>query len=179
MSTDPTADIDDERTTWSPWAIAAAIVLLLVFGIIAAGTMRGCFFVDPQQAAKDAEEKKKKEEEEKKNKKQDFDTFSEAVSHFYSQFKEIKESTAERKFKELQRIAETQKQTIESLRKEEHELRQKGEMIYQHYQNIKEILEELNKASKKYSWKEIKEKLKGHKIIKELNEKERKVVVEI
>ena len=114
-----------------------------------------------------------------KNKKQEFKTFSEAVSYFYSQFREVKETPFDRKLKELQRIAESQKDTIVELRKEEHDMRQKGESIYQNYQLIKEILEELNKASKKHSWKEIKEKLKNHKVIKEVNEKERKVVVEI
>ena len=74
---------------------------------------------------------------------------------------------------------ENNKQTIRELRKEEHESRQKGELIYQNYQLIKEIIDELNKASKKHSWKEIKEKLKNHKTIKEVNEKERKVIVEI
>lgn len=114
-----------------------------------------------------------------KHKKQEFKTFSEALSFFYSQFKEVKESAADKKIKELQRITESQKRTIDMLRKEEHELRQKGEMIYHNYQLIKEVLDEINKASKKYSWKEIKEKLKGHKIVKEVNEKDRKVVVEI
>jgi len=65
------------------------------------------------------------------------------------------------------------------LKKEGHEARQKGELIYHNYSLIKEILEEINKASKKYSWKEIKEKLKEHKIIKEVNDKERKLIVEI
>ena len=111
--------------------------------------------------------------------KQKFQTFSEALNRFYSQFREIKETEFERKLKTLNRIIEQQKQAIEELRKEEHELRQKGESIYKNYRLIKEILDELNKASKKYSWKEIKEKLKEHKIVRELNEKERKIVVEI
>ena len=115
----------------------------------------------------------------KKYKKQEFKAFNEAAVFFYSQFKELQESAADKKIKELQRIAETQRQTIDQLRKEEHELRQKGGAIYQNYQLIKEVLDELNKASKKYSWKEIKEKLKGHNTIKEINEKERKVLVEI
>lgn len=114
-----------------------------------------------------------------KHKKQEFSTFSEAVGYFYSQFKKAKESAADKKIKELQRIIENQKQAIEELRKEEHELRQKGELIYHNYNVVKEILDEINKASKKYSWKEIKEKLKGHKVIKDVNEKERKVVVEV
>ena len=115
----------------------------------------------------------------KKHEKKAFPTFNEAVSYFYSQFKEIKETEYDKKLKSLQRIIEQQKQTIEELRKEEYELREKGEMIYHNYNLIKEVLDEINKASKKYSWKEIKEKLKGHNTIKEINEKERKVVVEL
>src|SRR3989338_5761475 len=114
-----------------------------------------------------------------KHNNQKFKTFSEALSFFYSQFKEIKETEFDKKLKNLQRIIEEQNQTIGEFKKEEHEMRQKGELIYQNYQLIKEILDELNKASKKYSWKEIKEKLKGHKVIKEVNEKERKVIIEV
>ena len=114
-----------------------------------------------------------------KHKKQEFRTFIEAVGCFYLQFKETKETEQEKRIKSIQRIIEQQKQTIEEMRKEEHEARQKAESIYHNYALIKEILDEINKASKKYSWKEIKDKLKGHKIIKEVNEKERKVVVEI
>ena len=111
--------------------------------------------------------------------KRKFSSFSEALSFFYLQFKEIKETEFDKKLKNLQRIIEEQKQTIEAFRIEETELREKGELIYQKYALIKEILDELNKASKKYSWKEIKEKVKGHNLIKELNDKDRKVVVEV
>ncbi len=65
MPTDPAAD---ERTKWSPWAIAAAVVLLMIFGVIVVGSLRGCFFISPQEVAKQEEERKKKEEEEKKKK---------------------------------------------------------------------------------------------------------------
>jgi len=115
----------------------------------------------------------------KNREKKAFDSFSRAISYFYSQFKEVQETPNEKKIKELQRITEQQKQAIGELKKEEHEMRQKGEAIYQNYQLIKEVLEEINKASKKYSWKEIKEKLKGHKVVKEVNEKERKVIVDV
>jgi len=40
-------------------------------------------------------------------------------------------------------------------------------------------MDELNKISLKHSWKEIKEKLKGHKVIKEINEKEKKIIIEV
>ena len=115
----------------------------------------------------------------KKYKKQKFEAFNEAVSFFYSHFKEIKETEFDKKLKSLKYVIEQQKQTIEQLRKDEKESREKGEFIYHKYNLIKEILDEINNASKKYSWKEIKEKLKEHKMIKEVNEKERKVVVEI
>ena len=108
-----------------------------------------------------------------------FETFNSAVRHFYLQFREVKETEFDRKLKSLQRIIEEQNSTIEELKKQEKESREKGELIYHKYSIIKDILDELAKASKKYSWKEIKEKLKWHKIIKEVNDKDRKVVVEI
>lgn len=111
--------------------------------------------------------------------KQKFSMFSEALSYFYSQFKEIKETEFDKKLKSLKRIIDEQKQTIEEQKEEEKELREKGEIIYHRYNLVKEILDELNKATKQYGWKEIKEKLKGHNIIKEVNEKERKIVVEV
>jgi len=106
-------------------------------------------------------------------------SFSETISLFYSQFKEKKQTAFDRKLKDLNRIIEEQKATIVDLRKKEHESRQKGELIYNNFQLIEEILKEINKASKKYSWKEIKAKLKGHKVIKEVNESDKSVVVEI
>ena len=115
----------------------------------------------------------------KKYEKIGFKTFSEAAQYFYSQFKEAKETESGRKIKDLQRIAEEQRLTIGSMKEQEKEMREKGELIYHKYALIKEVLDELNKASKIHSWKEIKEKLKGHKVIKEVNDKERKIVIEI
>ena len=115
----------------------------------------------------------------KGNDKKKFLSFSEALSFFYLQFREVKETEFDKKLKNLQRIIEEQKQTIEALGKAKIELREKGELFLHNYDLIKEILDELNKASKKYSWKEIKEKVKGHNLIKELNEEDRKVIVEL
>jgi predicted ribosome quality control (RQC) complex YloA/Tae2 family protein len=112
-------------------------------------------------------------------KKQEFGSFNDAIAYFYSQFREAKETEQEKRIKSLNRIIGQQQKTIEELRKEEHEARQNAEAIYHNYQLIKEILDELNKASKKYSWKEIKARLKGHNMIKDINEKERKIAVEI
>jgi predicted ribosome quality control (RQC) complex YloA/Tae2 family protein len=111
--------------------------------------------------------------------KKDFDDFNSAAAYFFSQFKEEKETEYDKKLKSLNHIIGQQKESIEKLRKDEKGHREKGEMIYHNYQLIKEVLDEMNKASKKYSWKEIKEKLKNHKVIKEVNAKDRKVVVEV
>ena len=44
---------------------------------------------------------------------------------------------------------------------------------------IDEILFEITKAKKNLDWKQIKEKLKGHKIVKQINEKNQEVIVEV
>ncbi len=90
-----------------------------------------------------------------------------------------KETELEKRLNKLKRIIEEQKSAIEELKKEEKDSMEKGEAIYHEYAVIKEIIEEINKATKKYSWKEIKDRLKEHKLIKEINDKERKIVVEI
>ena len=51
--------------------------------------------------------------------------------------------------------------------------------MYNKYQLIEGVLSQINFARKKHSWKEIKDKLKGHKVVKEINEKEGKIVIEI
>ena len=115
----------------------------------------------------------------RRNNKKKFSTFNETVQYFYSQFKDIKETESDKRLRTLQRIIQEQTQSLEELKKEEKEAREKGELIYSKYNLVKEILDEINKASKKHSWKEIKEKLRGHKIIKEVNEKERKIIIEV
>jgi predicted ribosome quality control (RQC) complex YloA/Tae2 family protein len=112
----------------------------------------------------------------------EYASFNEALdSYFTKELKIIpkKESAYTKQIEELKRIIEEQKATIDTMKLKENELRDKGELIYTKYQLVKEILDEINKASKKYSWQEIKEKLKGHKIIKEINLKDKTLVVEI
>ena len=72
-----------------------------------------------------------------------------------------------------------QEAKIIELQKSADENQRKGEAIYEKYQLAFSILEEIKKARKTHSWKEIKEKLKGHKIIKEVNEKTGEIVLDI
>ncbi len=54
-----------------------------------------------------------------------------------------------------------------------------GELMYENYNTVKEVLDVLQQARKKYSWDEIKSRLKNHPIIKEVDEKKGKIVVEL
>lgn len=110
-----------------------------------------------------------------------FKTFNEALDYYFTnEFKEVKKKSAyELKLEKLERIIEEQKIMIKEMEKGEKENRAKAELIYNNYQMVKEILDEIKKAKKKYSWEEIKDKLKGHKIIKEVDVKEKRVVVEV
>ncbi len=85
----------------------------------------------------------------------------------------------QKKISSIKKILEKQEADIEKFKREHDEAKRKGELIFENYAAIKEILDELNKAMKKYSLKDIKEKLKGHKTIKELNEKEKAIVIEL
>jgi predicted ribosome quality control (RQC) complex YloA/Tae2 family protein len=109
----------------------------------------------------------------------DVKNFSQAVSQFFVQFVEVKESEFEKKITTLKRIIGEQENTLMEFENSEIELREKGELIYHQYKTAKEVLGEINKASKKYSWREIKNKLKGHKVVKDINIADRKVVLEL
>jgi hypothetical protein len=71
MSTDA-EPVPEDHPKWTLWAWAAGALLLLLFTVIGAGMMRGCFSPGTQQAAEDEdEERKKKQDGEKEKKKKD------------------------------------------------------------------------------------------------------------
>ncbi|MBW2993685.1 NFACT family protein [Candidatus Woesearchaeota archaeon] len=84
-----------------------------------------------------------------------------------------------KKVEEIGRIISEQKQKIKGLENSEKENKKKAELLYEKYNLVKEIIAQIKKARKKYSWKEIKDKLKAHKLIKEINEKEKTIVLEL
>lgn len=113
-----------------------------------------------------------------------FKTFNEALDSELSknlEKAEIKSQEDVKKEKEnkIQVILDEQEQRIDGLEKSISENTKKGELIYEHYNDVKQILELLKKARDKYSWEEIKEKIKDHKIIKEIKEKEGKIIVDL
>jgi len=117
----------------------------------------------------------------KDNEKKVFDSFNAALDHFFSNLQLIrkKPSQYENQIIEIKRIIGEQETTLEDFKSKAKENKDKAESIYHNYQLIKEILEEINKAKEKHSWEEIKKRLKGHKVVKEIDVKEKRVVVEL
>ena len=116
--------------------------------------------------------------------KKDFKGYNEALdSYFTGQVKEEKTDESEIAHKKqadkLNKIIDEQKNQIKRMEASVKANNEKAELLYTNYKLIESIITELKKAREKYSWQEIKEKLKGHKIIKEIDEKESKITIEI
>jgi predicted ribosome quality control (RQC) complex YloA/Tae2 family protein len=89
----------------------------------------------------------------------------------------------EKKFKENKskttKILEMQEDTVKKQEKLIQENTLKGELIYNNYNKISNIISEINEIRKKHSWSDIKEKLKNHAVIKKINDKTGKITIEI
>jgi len=111
-----------------------------------------------------------------------YDFFNEDISSNIAS-EGMKERKISEKFqKELEkisRIIDEQEKTIKGFGNSIEENERKGQLIYEKYQLVDSILKEMNEIRKKHSWKEIKEKLENHKLVKEINEKEGKIVIEL
>lgn len=106
-------------------------------------------------------------------------TYSKEIDQLLLTIPDKPKTNYEKKIQKLKKILEKQEQRIKEINVKIKENKQKAETIYNNYKLINEILTEIKKARTKYSWKEIKHRLKGHKIIKDINEKESKIIIEI
>lgn len=114
----------------------------------------------------------------------DFKSYNEALDYVFSHniaagSDSKKLSRHQAKIDRLLKIINSQEEYIARLEKEILEESRKGEAIYTDYQMINDILKELNRARSKFSFKEMKEKLKGHKLVKDIKDKEKAVVLEL
>lgn len=108
------------------------------------------------------------------------ESYSQALDDYFSTFTITKEKANQQKrLDEINNIIKEQKQHIKQLEKSELENKNKAEALYNNYQEISTLLKELKQISKTHSWSEIKEKLKGHKKIKEVIPKDKSIVLEI
>jgi predicted ribosome quality control (RQC) complex YloA/Tae2 family protein len=99
-----------------------------------------------------------------------FNTFNEAVDEYFSREEFAKEqNTAEEKFlkeqKKLEDIEAKQTEILKRFEKEAIEFHETGDMIYQSYGAIEQIINAVKEArSKGFSWEEISEKLSGKEL---------------
>ncbi|MBW2965776.1 NFACT family protein [Candidatus Woesearchaeota archaeon] len=115
----------------------------------------------------------------KTQKQKAFENLSSALEEFFSQSIPLEQLKYQKQINKTKEIIEKQIQHLEELKQQEQLNKEKAELLYKNYKLVKEILEELKQISKKHDWKEIKEKLKGHKLIKEVIPKEKSVILEL
>lgn len=120
----------------------------------------------------------------KDKRQEEFKTYSKALDSVLSKGIEKKEvkQVSDKYGKKIQQIdtrIKLQKENLKEKEKKAKEYQKKGEKIYEKYQELKTLLSEIQKMRKTMSWKEIKEKLKGIKYIKEINEKTGEIILEI
>lgn len=68
-------------------------------------------------------------------------------------------------------IIRKQEERLRALEKSIEDNQKKGEIIYEHYNEIKELLESINSDRKRMSWEELKKKYKKNKVIKSIDER--------
>ena len=88
------------------------------------------------------------------------------------------EEAKDKEMKKIQNIIEKQTQQLKKVLEEADASKRKGELIYEHYQELQEILASV-KDMKGRPWSEIQKKLMKNKIFKSLNEKEGTLTVEL
>ncbi len=134
--------------------------------------------IDKNTAPKEADQKKILNALRKLSDKK-HETNSKSIEEYLQKLPEKPKTNHEKKINKINNIIEQQEKSIKNIEIKIKENKKKAESIYNNYKLINEILTEITKAREKYSWKEIKHKLKGHKIIKQIDEKEKKIIIEI
>ena len=108
-----------------------------------------------------------------------FNSYSEALASYFSQIIPEEQLKYQKAIEKLKIRIEKQKQHLKELKEQKQINKEKAEFLYKNYKLINEILKELTKAAKKYSLKEIQEKLKNHRTIKQVIPSEKSIVIEL
>ena len=88
-------------------------------------------------------------------------------------------SSADKKIASLMHVIAGQEGMFSQIEASIDENNRKAELIYHNYGLVSEVLSVIKEARKKHSWTDIKNKLAGHPLIKEINERQGIVVIEI
>ncbi len=76
-------------------------------------------------------------------------------------------------------IIKVQEETIKKLEAQADKNQRKGELIYEQYAKLRTLLDNLTKARENHSWEEIKEHLKDHELVKNVNTKNQTITVDL
>jgi predicted ribosome quality control (RQC) complex YloA/Tae2 family protein len=120
----------------------------------------------------------------KAKEKKTYESFNDAIRENYNMVKHTEsKKDLNKNIEKIQKIIDEQLKLYEECEQEYSENQAKGELIYEKYQEIEKIIESVKEARKKYSWKAIKQKLDENpemkKIIKDIDEKNNSVIIEI
>jgi predicted ribosome quality control (RQC) complex YloA/Tae2 family protein len=116
--------------------------------------------------------------------KKSFESFNDALDSIltFAVLEDEEEKSQQPYKKEIDKLKkqlEQQKEQILEFERRANDSQRKGEILYENYALVDDILTNINKAREKYSFKEIKEILKDHKIVTGINEKDKTVVIEL
>ncbi|MBN2368777.1 NFACT family protein [Candidatus Woesearchaeota archaeon] len=110
------------------------------------------------------------------------DSFSEGLEKVYSSSdkKKAKKPTRyEKEINKLSGIIRSQEAQIKGFENSAAENQEKGEVLYEKYGLLDNLLKEFKKIIKEHPMKEVKEKTKDHDVIKGIDEKNKKISIEI
>ncbi len=116
--------------------------------------------------------------------KKSFRTISSALDSIFGQsiIDEQKKALSTRKegeVKRLLKILNNQEKQLQSLAEKIEANKRKGELMYENYALVDEMIRTIHKAKEKYSWQEIKNRLKEHKKIKDINLKTKELTIKL
>ncbi len=111
-----------------------------------------------------------------------YDSFNEAILQNI-ELKDMQKEKYDKQKEKIDAIINQQSKILEETEKEIIENQRKAESIYEHYKELEDIIKVIKDAQKKYGWKEVKKRLKEDKkfsrIIKDINEKEQTITIEL
>ena len=105
-------------------------------------------------------------------------SFSEALEIYYSSTVKVT-SKYDKELVKINSIIDKQKETMTHLEDEITVNSRRGELIYEHYQDIKKLLDFVEKTRKEEGWPAVKKQLKPNKKIKYIDEKTGKIIVDL
>jgi predicted ribosome quality control (RQC) complex YloA/Tae2 family protein len=146
-------------------------IILLLHEETCANTFEGNIFPFILESFKNKEVKK-------------YPTFSEAIRENYDVIKNIESKKESNKnVEKIQNVIDEQLKVLAECEEGYKENQAKGEILYEKYQEISDVLKIIKEARTKYSWNIIKQKLNDNpnfkKIIKDIDEKNNSIIIEI